>query len=223
MNNVGRIYVIKNTVNDKVYIGQTKKSLANRFSNHKSAANKGKRYVLYYAMRKYGIDNFYIELLEEVPYEKLNEREIYWIAKYNATNRKYGYNMSSGGNRQDNQAVPLNDKEVLKLFNEGLSARKIAKHYKTEITRITAILKAHNVVYGIDKQRIPLEEEQQMIALYEKGYSATKIGLYMHRDKSTIRKVLLRNGCKLRTFAETKNMERNPPPLFMSAPRESCN
>ena len=39
-----------------------------------------------------------IELLEECLASELNEREIYWIAFYNSTDNKCGYNMSLGGN-----------------------------------------------------------------------------------------------------------------------------
>ena len=35
-------------------------------------------------MRKYGIDNFSIQKIEEVPDEKLNEREQYWIEHYDS-------------------------------------------------------------------------------------------------------------------------------------------
>lgn len=80
MTRYGRIYIIKNTVSDKVYVGQTKVSLKLRFQNHLSAARNGKDYIIGKAIRKYGEDKFYIELLEECTVEELNEREKYWIA-----------------------------------------------------------------------------------------------------------------------------------------------
>lgn len=46
MTRYGRIYIIKNTVNDKVYVGQTKVSLKLRFQNHLSAARNGKDYII---------------------------------------------------------------------------------------------------------------------------------------------------------------------------------
>lgn len=72
-----RIYIIRNTINSKVYVGQTKKTLSNRFSNHKSAARHNGDYILGKAMRKHGIENFYIELIEECENSLANEREIY--------------------------------------------------------------------------------------------------------------------------------------------------
>ena len=48
-------------------------------------------------MWKYGVDAFIIEALEsEVPEEKLNDREIYWISKLNPH-----YNMTTGGDGGD--------------------------------------------------------------------------------------------------------------------------
>lgn len=80
MTKYGRIYIIRNRINDKVYIGQTKVSLKLRFQNHLSASRKGKDYIIGKAIRKYGESNFYIELLEECTIEELNNREQYWIA-----------------------------------------------------------------------------------------------------------------------------------------------
>ena len=44
------------------------------------------------AIRKYGKENFTIELIEEVETDKLDEREVYWISFYNSYND--GYNCS---------------------------------------------------------------------------------------------------------------------------------
>ena len=86
MTKYGRIYIIRNTINNKVYIGQTISSINLRFRNHLSAARNGGDYIIGKAIRKYGESNFYVELLEECLVEELNEREKYWISYYNAVN-----------------------------------------------------------------------------------------------------------------------------------------
>ena len=91
---MGSIYIIRNTINDKVYIGQTVQSLATRFLNHKMAS-RTEDTKFYRAIRKYGEDNFYIELLETVDYKDLNDREKYWIKYYNSYYN--GYNSTLGG------------------------------------------------------------------------------------------------------------------------------
>lgn len=212
MTRYGRIYIIKNTVNDKVYVGQTKVSLKLRFQNHLSAARNGKDYIIGKAIRKYGENKFYIELLEECTIEELNEREKYWIAFFNSTDNRSGYNISTGGN-VIRTTKELNKDIVIKLFNSGIPAFKIAKILHTGVPNITNLLKSLNIRYGVDLQKVDTVEESMIIDLYLDGYSTVEIGNKFNRNKSTIRRVLLRNGINLRTFKETKNLGRNLPTL----------
>ena len=137
---IGSIYIIKNSVNTKVYIGQTTVDIRRRYLNHLSAARRGKDYIIGKAIRKYGADNFYIELLEECPIEQLNEREKYYIKKYKSTNNKFGYNISIGGNAVT-KAKELNISQILEMFHSGTPAFKIAKELHVGVARITTILK----------------------------------------------------------------------------------
>ena len=97
----GCIYVITNAVNDKCYIGQTKKLLVERFSGHVRDALNGKSDTcVAHAIRKYGVESFDIEILEECDtQEQLNGREEHWIAKFGTfpPSKGNGYNMTSGG------------------------------------------------------------------------------------------------------------------------------
>lgn len=95
---LGRIYIIKNKINNKVYIGQTIRTIGERWAGHRCDCLSGRKdTALYNAMKKYGIDNFYIELIEEdIPYEVLDKKEIEYIKKYNSVSPN-GYNISLGG------------------------------------------------------------------------------------------------------------------------------
>ena len=208
----GRIYIIRNTINSKVYIGQTKVSLKLRFQNHLSAARNGKDYVIGKAIRKYGEENFYIELLEECTIEELNERERYWISYFNSTNNKFGYNISIGGN-VIRTTKKLDSNLIINMFNSGIPAYKIAKILHTGVPNITNLLKESNIIYGLDLQKTNKLEESMIIDLYLDGYSTIDIGRKFNKNKSTIRRRLLRNNIKLRTFEETKNLGRNLPTL----------
>ncbi|MBT7912515.1 GIY-YIG nuclease family protein [Candidatus Bathyarchaeota archaeon] len=90
------IYLIRNIVNEKFYVGQTTKTLRARLGRHftESRYGKSKSYI-HKAMRKYGRDAFTIELLEECYIDQLNNREIFWIKKLGAM--EHGYNLTSGG------------------------------------------------------------------------------------------------------------------------------
>lgn len=98
----GEIYVIFNSVNNKPYVGITIQGYLKRFKKHKECAKRGVDYALYRAMRKYGIEKFWVDLIETVEaktdsefLEKLNEREKFWIKELDS--KRHGYNMTSGG------------------------------------------------------------------------------------------------------------------------------
>lgn len=91
------IYLHRNIINNKVYIGQTCQKPKDRWKN-------GSGYVtckyFYSAIQKYGWDNFEHIILEqqECTQDIANEIEKYYIEKYDSTNPKKGYNITNGGN-----------------------------------------------------------------------------------------------------------------------------
>jgi group I intron endonuclease len=91
------IYKITNIVNNKVYIGQTVKSLDYRKKQHIIRANAGERsHKLYLAMRKHGIESFvFEELCSALKEDNLNSLEQEFILEYNSY--KSGYNSTEGG------------------------------------------------------------------------------------------------------------------------------
>lgn len=89
------IYKIINDINDKVYVGKTEFSIQKRFNEHCQDAfkDRNEKRPLYSAIRKYGIEHFRIELLEET--DNPEEREVYWIKQLDSF--KNGYNATIGG------------------------------------------------------------------------------------------------------------------------------
>lgn len=91
------IYRITNIVNDKVYVGQTIRTLKERWKQHRSQAKHGSTYAIHSAIRKYGEDNFEIEIIDTASNrEELDAKEIYWIEFYNSMTPN-GYNLCEGG------------------------------------------------------------------------------------------------------------------------------
>ena len=90
------IYKITCLTNDKAYIGQSV-DIAERFRQHikTSLSSAPSTNKLYQEMKKYLPHNFTFEILEEVPRDKLNERETYWIDMYKT--KDYGLNKTQGG------------------------------------------------------------------------------------------------------------------------------
>ena len=102
---MGTIYKITNDLNDKVYIGQTIQTLQRRWLEH-CRDSKTKDTHFYRAIISYGREHFFIEAIElNVPDDQLNEREIYWIAKYDSY--KNGYNCTIGGDAGNGYSQPV--------------------------------------------------------------------------------------------------------------------
>ena len=57
------VYLISNTVNDKVYVGITSKPAKTRFSQHVWSASNGSNYAIHRAMRLYGASSFAMSVL----------------------------------------------------------------------------------------------------------------------------------------------------------------
>lgn len=92
------IYIIKNDINNKVYIGQSLDS-EERFRSHCKPSNKDNS-IIDQAINKYGKEHFWVEIIES-QIENYNEREEYWISYYNSITPN-GYNILKGGNEPPN-------------------------------------------------------------------------------------------------------------------------
>lgn len=140
---MGYIYKITNTLNDKVYIGQTIKTVQKRFTQHKNNSNKEyfSQIVLYKAFNKYGIENFICEEIEEVPNDKLDEREKYWIEYYDSYFN--GYNSTLGG--RATQLYNWDTDDIIEKYMILKSARAVAKEIGCDHSTIDRILNENGV------------------------------------------------------------------------------
>ena len=138
------IYLVKNLVNNHVYIGQTKGLFINRWNAHIYTANstvsKNKN-LLSAAITKYGIDYFDFSVLETCDANLLDEREQYWIQVFHADGHD-NYNQTAGGQNQ-NLRINITDDvlhiiELLKNTNKSIN----------EISKITG--KSVGVIYDIN-------------------------------------------------------------------------
>jgi group I intron endonuclease len=133
------IYIITNEVNKKVYIGQSK-SVLQRIIDHKRQLSKNKHHLkdMQNDYTIYGKSNFSFKVLEYCSLPELDEKEIEYILKYNATNKEYGYNIYFGGGCKNKRTenlvhigigIPLNLKQ--KIFEEAkLNDRSISNYVR---------------------------------------------------------------------------------------------
>lgn len=99
------IYVIKNSINGKVYVGKSR-NCYNRLNQHlydirNLERNYNENPHLLNAVNKYGIENFDYYLVEKfeknLDYKELekllSEKELYWMKELDSLNREKGYNL----------------------------------------------------------------------------------------------------------------------------------
>lgn len=122
----GYIYLITNKINGKQYVGQTARDIWTRFEEHCKPSN-ATHSAISRAIIKYGYNNFTLTTLEEVELEKLDERERYWIAKYNT--KENGYNQNLGGN-------VVRDYAHLKVVENGLIIDSIEEFARLAVEQV---------------------------------------------------------------------------------------
>ena len=98
----GKIYCIRNWVDDDLYIGSTTQTLSKRMERHRGNLNVAKcwNYRLYQKMREIGKEHFYIELIEKYEcndIEELRKKEGEWIRKIGTLNQ-----LVAGRTKQEN-------------------------------------------------------------------------------------------------------------------------
>ena len=96
------VYKVTNKENGKIYIGITSQGVTTRWFKHCSDGLYGNsNFPIHNAIRKYGKDNFQVEVIEVIENDKgynfLKEREKYWIKEFDSYNREVGYNLTLGG------------------------------------------------------------------------------------------------------------------------------
>ena len=141
------VYIITNRINHKVYVGQTKNPVK-RKKGHWSAGRHDVVGHLYSSMRKYGVENFSFEVIEECPDESINDREQYWVAHYDSFNREKLHDLFAGkknpmfgthggfaGKRHTAATKQKMSITQQRLHAEGKTTRLFAGHCHSEETK----------------------------------------------------------------------------------------
>ncbi|MBB5066139.1 NUMOD3 domain-containing DNA-binding protein [Granulicella mallensis] len=99
MNIYGYIYLVRNRINGKVYIGQTARTIEHRWKQHKKEARAVRSNAhLYCAMRKHGLESFDIVCLHQAfSKAELDDMERRAIFTHDSMNPDFGYNRTEGG------------------------------------------------------------------------------------------------------------------------------
>lgn len=140
------IYQIINDINGKIYIGKTEDSIEKRFKEHCNESKKARseKRPLYDAMNKYGIEHFYIELIEET--DSPEEREIFWIEQKRSF--KNGYNATIGGDGRRYIDYDL----VIATYKEVQNISEVARLLHHDFHTIQKILRQNNCSFLSQKE-----------------------------------------------------------------------
>ena len=153
------IYKITNNVNGKLYIGKTShSSIEERFKEHINDSHKShcEKRPLYEAMRKYGVENFTIELIEEIQTDKeACIREIYWIEKlrtYIGYEDSNGYNATLGGDSRRLYDYKLISQKYLELQ----SVKQVCEYFNCDekVVRQACYENNISIISGAEQSKI---------------------------------------------------------------------
>lgn len=173
------IYKVTNLINNKIYIGQTTRSLKKRWNCHQYKSTS----ALYFAIKKYGRDNFKIEEIERVnTLDELNKREEYYINLYNCY-KPIGYNVACGG--KNFNRTP----EIRKKISEGLKGRTISKETREKISKTLTGRKLPIEVIEKLKRRVPYMTGKKHSDEVKLKMSLAKKGKPHPHSKETCRKL----------------------------------
>jgi group I intron endonuclease len=109
------IYVIRNSVDNRAYVGQTT-DFAQRKAGHVYSAKRGDHRPLYQAMREFGVDQFSFDIIEECNDPRIaSQREEHWVTHFDSFNN--GFNLTQGGG-----------------YHVGNKGRKFTEEHKKKIS-----------------------------------------------------------------------------------------
>lgn len=119
------IYKITNTVNNKIYIGQTTGTVKARWSRHKNDALSNRLDTHFArALRKYPIESFVVETIDSAEsQEELTAKEHYWILYYDSVNN--GYNETDAIDKCGGNTYKSKTQKELEQIGEKIRETKV--------------------------------------------------------------------------------------------------
>lgn len=162
---IGELYIIRNDINNKVYIGKTYIGYINRWKRHLQDLTKQNKSnnKFYKAIKEIGINHFKIELIDQFEEGILEQKEIEYIAKYDSYHN--GYNSTLGGDGK--KSLELSDdiiQSIIDMYNNKKSMIDIQKKLDLSQWKIRNILTNNNIT--IEDRSAPIE-----VIMYDKYWS----------------------------------------------------
>lgn len=162
------IYMFKNKINGKIYVGQTTQTFRKRTMQHM----RSKKGYFDAALRKYGIESFEYEVIDTAKStEELNKKEIYWIKKLN-TMRPNGYNLCEGGNTTRGYSHREESKRKMSVTKKKLGSMKGEKNHYYGKHHTKEIREKMSKAWENEARRAKLKEQNKNL---DRTYQCRKV------------------------------------------------
>lgn len=157
------IYKFTNKINGKSYIGQST-NIERRHKEHKY--RNGENTLFHKAIKEYGFDNFDFSIIEYCSADELNDKEVFYIKKYN-TLIPNGYNVSEGGYLGHPVALSSIDeaKNIISLLkNTNMTTSEIGSLYDVTHQTVSAINNGY--IWRDDSLTYPIRNRKDISKMY---------------------------------------------------------
>lgn len=200
------IYMIKNIINNKIYIGQSLDILG-RWKAHLNCLknNKHVNKKLQNAWNKYGESNFIFEIIEECLKEEIYDKEIFYIEKYNSY--KTGYNQTLGGDGTYGFFLSEEHKNKIRKANTGRQFTEQQRYNMGNSNRGKKFSEEHkNKISLSEKGKITNQETKEKISKSKLGtapWNKGKSNVYSEQVRQQIS-----NSLKRTTIEQENEIEK---------------
>lgn len=216
------VYMHKNKINNKIYIGITKLKPEERWCN---GIGYNKQPKFYRAIKKYGWENFEHKILfENLTQKEACQKEIELIAYYDSSNSKKGYNISKGGKVNNGVICSKKTREKIGNANRGEKNGYYRKHHTEE--ELLKISEASKKMWQNKKHRekiikILLKTKKD----FEKGHIPWNKGMKGFIIPSNMKKVIcVETGEIFNSISEAEKLKKtNNISACCSGKRKSTN
>ena len=167
----GKIYKILNEIDDSCYVGSTIQPLSKIMAWHRDALRNTqmKHRLLYTKMNEYGVDNFFIELIEDYPcesVEQLRKREGEYIRELGTLNKR----IEGRSKKEYNQLYNQEHKEHLSEIKKGY--RVVNRDHILETRRD---LRLRNIDTRREQDKEYYNHRKEVIHANSKEWKSTKV------------------------------------------------
>lgn len=190
------IYLVRNTKNGKTYVGQTKADPAERWRKHVESALRGRNFLFYRAIRKYGADAFTLSILhQDVSLDRIDDLEKQTIEQLRSNDPNYGYNVKSGGQgggngggwklspevcraRSERMKGHGFSEETLRKMKESGKKKKFSEEHRAHISE------ANRLRYANPNERAKMGRPGELNPFFGRRHNSEVIQLLKEKAKS---------------------------------------